>query len=167
MNRKDTSSILGLEKSLTSEGIKYKTGAEKRSLKACQVGLDLAAIGKKWTFHILRNIGVLHIDRFNQILRSLPGLTPRVLIMRLNELEDRGLIRSVMIKQKPRLVRWELTEKGRDTVPIVEGYLSFAHKWYPNSSLKNHLTQQKKQPDLLDLIQLATKERSANTLKTI
>jgi len=152
---------------LTKEIGRQMSRLEKRSMKSCQVGLDLAAIGKRWTFHILRNIGALHVDRFNQILRSVPGLTPRVLIMRLNELEERGLIRSVMIKQKPRLVRWELTEKGRDTVPIVEGYLSFAHKWYPNSSLKNHLTQQKKQPDLLDLIQLATKERSANTLKTI
>ena len=166
MNGKDTSSILGLEKVLTSEGIRYNTVAEKRSLKGCQVGLDLAAIGKKWTFHILRNIGVLHIDRFNQILRSLPGLTPRVLIMRLNELEDRGLIKSVMIKQKPRLVRWELTEKGEDTVPIVQGYLSFASKWYPSASLKNHRSEKTKQPDLLGLIELAAKDRTTNTLST-
>ena len=166
MNGKDTSSILGLEKSLTSEGIRYKTAAEKRSLKACQVGLDLAAIGKKWTFHILRNIGVLHIDRFNQILRSLPGLTPRVLIMRLNELEDRGLIKSVTIKQKPRLVRWELTEKGEDTVPIVQGYLSFTSKWYPSASLKNHRAEKAKQPDLFGLIELAAKDRTTNTLST-
>src|SRR3989441_5209325 len=138
MNGKDTSSILGLEKVLTSEEIRYKTAAEKRSLKACQVGLDLAAIGKKWTFHILRNIGVLHIDRFNKILRSLPGLTPRVLIMRLNELEARGLIRPVIIQERPRQVRWELTDKGIDTLPIVQGYLSYAGKWYPNASLKNH-----------------------------
>src|SRR2546425_6323465 len=71
-----------------------------RGSKQCPVGIDLATLGRKWTVHILESIGVLHIDRFNQILRSLPGLTPRVLIMRLNELEDRGLIRSVMIKQK-------------------------------------------------------------------
>jgi len=165
MNGKDTSSILGLEKVLTSEGIRYKTGAEKRSMKACQVGLDLAAIGKKWTFHILRDIGVLHIDRFNHILRSLPGLTPRVLIMRLNELEDRGLIKSVMIKQKPRLVRWELTEKGEDTVPIVQGYLSFASKWFPGASLKNHRAEKAKQPDLFGLIEIAAKDRT-NTLST-
>ena len=127
--------------------------------------MDLAAIGKRWTFHILRNIGALHIDRFNQILRSIPGLTPRVLIMRLSELEDRGLIKSVTIQQKPRLVRWELTEKGKDTVPIIEGYLSFANKWYPNSSLKNHLPEQSTQPNLLGLIELATKEPSSNSFK--
>jgi len=87
--------------------------------------------------------------------------------MRLNELEDRGLIKSIIIQQRPRLVRWELTEKGNDTVPIVEGYLSFADKWYPNSSLKNHLAEKVKQPDLLGLIELATKERSSSsTLKS-
>src|SRR2546430_3136906 len=137
-----------------------------RGSKQCPVGIDLATLGRKWTVHILESIGVLHIDRFNQILRSLPGLTPRVLIMRLNELEDRGLIRSVMIKQKPRLVRWELTEKGEDTVPIVQGYLSFASKWYPGASLKNHRAEKAKQPDLLGLIELAAKDRTTNTLST-
>ena len=151
---------------MTSEGIRYKTAAEKRSLKACQVGLDLAAIGKKWTFHILRDIGVLHIDRFNQILRSLPGLTPRVLIIRLNELEDRGLIKSVIIKQKPRLVRWELTEKGEDTVPIVQGYLFFTSKWYPGASLMNHRAEKARQQDLLELIELAANDRTTNALST-
>src|SRR5713226_6844325 len=100
-----------------------ETDVSTRS-KQCLVGMDLAALGKKWTFHIIRNIGVLHIDRFNQILRSLPGLTPRMLIMRLNELEERGLIRPVIIREKPRFVRWVLTEKGRDTMPIAEGYVS-------------------------------------------
>jgi len=165
MNGKDTSSILGPEKVLTSEGIRYKTAAE-RSLKACQVGLDLAAIRKKWTFHILRNIGVLHIDRFNLILRSLPGLTPRVLIMRLNELEDRGLIKSVTLKQIFIFICWALTEKGEDTVPIVQVYLSFASKWYPGASLKNHRAEKAKQPDLLGLIELAAKDRTTNTLST-
>src|SRR3989440_10256459 len=137
-----------------------------RGSKQCPVGIDLATLGRKWTVHILESIGVLHIDRFNQILRSVPGLTPRVLIMRLNELEERGLIRSVMIKQKPRLVRWELTEKGEDTVPIVQGYLSFASKWYPGASLKNHRAEKAKQPDLLGLIELAAKDRTTNTLST-
>lgn len=163
MNGKDTSSILEGTNVLANEGTRQKSTAEKRSMKSCQVGLDLGAIGKKWTFHILRNIGVLHVDRFNQILRSLPGLTPRVLIMRLNELEDRCLIKSVVIQQKPRLVRWELTEKGKDTVPIVEGYISFANKWYPNSSLRNHLRAEPvKQPGIQGLIELAIKDRSSN-----
>ncbi len=121
--------------------------------KQCPVGTDLAALGKKWTFHILRNIGVLQIDRFNQILRSLPGLTPRVLIMRLNELEKCALIRPTIVRERPRLVHWVLTEKGKDALPILEGYSSFVTKWYPNASLRNHRIQIAKAPGILDLVE--------------
>ncbi len=124
-----------------------------KSLKSCEPGLDLAALGKRWTYLIMRNIGVLHINRFNQILRSLGGLTPRVLIMRLNELESRGLIRPVIIQQKPRLVKWELTEKGEDTLPILEGYHSFVTKWYPNANLSNHFAKSRKMPSLPELLE--------------
>ncbi len=108
---------------------------------SCPVGMDLAALGKKWTFHILKSIGILHVDRFNKILRSLPGLTPRVLIMRLNGLEHCGLLKPVTIQEKPRLVRWTLTDKGRDTLPILEGYSFYLAKWHPKASLENHRVQ--------------------------
>src|SRR5215831_15925541 len=103
--------------------------------KRCPVGAELAVMGRKWTFHIIKNIGMLGVDRFNQILKSLPGLTPRVLIMRLNELEQSSLIQPIVIQEKPRLVRWVLTEKGLDTLPIIRGYDSYMEKWHPNSSL--------------------------------
>lgn len=109
-----------------------------RGSSKCPVGMDLAALGKKWTYHILRDIGTLEINRFNRILKSLPGLTPRVLIMRLNELESCGLIRPIILKERPRLIEWVLTEKGMDTVPILEGYSSYVAKWHPDASLKNH-----------------------------
>jgi len=70
---------------LVAEDTKQKTNISRGS-RQCPVGIDLATLGRKWAIHILRSIGVEHVDRFNQILRSLPGLTSRVLIMRLNEL---------------------------------------------------------------------------------
>ena len=124
-----------------------------RGSKQCPVGIDLATLGRKWTVHILESIGVLHIDRFNQILRSLPGLTPRVLIMRLNELEESGLITPIIIQESPKLVGWTLTEKGQDTLPILEGYFSFTKKWHPNATLKNHRTDSVKRRSLLELVE--------------
>jgi DNA-binding HxlR family transcriptional regulator len=138
MNGKDTRNILEVGKMLATQSTKQKQDASGKSTRQSQVGTDLAALGKRWTFHILRNIGVNGVDRFNKMLRSVPGLTPRVLIMRLNELEQRNLIRPIVIREKPRLVRWELTEKGKDTLPIFEGYTSFVTKWYPGSTLRNH-----------------------------
>ena len=142
-------------------GKNARASRKMSGLEACQVGLDLASIGKRWTFDILQDIGVLHIDRFNQILRSIPGLTPRVLIMRLSELEKRGLIRSVTIQARPRKVRWELTEKGNDTLPIVQGYISYARKWYPNASLKNHLPDKLGRPSLQELVMMASREQGS------
>jgi len=124
--------------------------------------MDLAALGKKWAFHILRSIGISHIDRFNQILRSLPGLTPRVLIMRLNELEGCGLIEPVEIQDRPRFVRWAMTEKGRDTIPIIEGYSSYVSKWYPNASLMNHRVTPRS-PNILELIETYGQNRQPTT----
>lgn len=121
----------------------FQTSTVRNSVSArskqCPVGQDLAALGKRWTFHILRSIAIQRVERFNQLLRSLPGLTPRVLIMRLNELQECGLIRPLIVQQKPRIVRWVMTEKGNDTIPILEGYSAYVAKWHPNASLRNHL----------------------------
>ncbi len=109
-------------------------------------------LGKKWAFHILRSIGISDIDRFNQILRSLPGLTPRVLIMRLNELDGCRLIEPIETQDRPRFVRWAMTEKGRDTIPIIEGYSSYVSKWYPKASLMNHRVIVRS-PSILELVE--------------
>jgi DNA-binding HxlR family transcriptional regulator len=99
--------------------------------KNCPIRASLGVLGKKWTLLILRDIALLKIDRFNQIQRSIPGLTPRVLVLRLKELEETGLIKPVVIQAKPRLVRWELTKMGRDTIPTLMSLISFGAKWYP------------------------------------
>ena len=144
--------------SLLAEPVEENLKVSPRA-KMCPVGIDLAALGKKWTFHILYSIGLSNIDRFNQILRSLPGLTPRVLIMRLNELEACGLIQPVLIQTSPRLVRWKLTAKGEDTLPIIKGYSSYVAKWHPDASLKNHLPQPAKYPSIQELLDLQKQSR--------
>jgi DNA-binding HxlR family transcriptional regulator len=98
--------------------------------KNCPIRVSLGVLGKKWTFLILRNIAFLKIDRFNQIRRSVPGLTARVLIMRLREFEESGLVEPVIMQDKPKLIRWVLTEKGKDTIPILMSLISFGAKWY-------------------------------------
>jgi DNA-binding HxlR family transcriptional regulator len=103
------------------------------AFKNCPIRTSLGVLGKKWTLLILRDIAFLKIDRFNQIVRSIPGLTPRVLVLRLKELEEGGLIMPVIIQRKPKLVRWTLTEMGKDTVPILMSFISFGGKWYPET----------------------------------
>jgi DNA-binding HxlR family transcriptional regulator len=96
----------------------------------CPIKTSLGVLGKKWTMLILRDIGFLKIVRFNRILESIPGLTPRVLSMRLRELEDEGFIECVGGKRHPTMVVWRLTEKGRDTMPILIQLTAFGAKWH-------------------------------------
>jgi Predicted transcriptional regulators len=100
--------------------------------KNCPIKVTMKVLGKKWTVLILRDIALFKIDRFNQLRRSIPGLTARVLIMRLHELEKYGFIQAVVLKEKPHLVRWVLTEKGQDIVPILMSIIAFGAKWYPD-----------------------------------
>jgi DNA-binding HxlR family transcriptional regulator len=101
------------------------------SFRNCPIRISLGVLGKKWTMLIMRDVGFLKVDRFNHILRTLPGLTPRVLAMRLRELERNGFIKRIEIQRKPRFVRWGLTEKGRDTLPILMSLIAFGSRWYP------------------------------------
>ena len=96
----------------------------------CPIRTSLGVLGKKWTILILRDIGVRRIGRFNRLLESILGLTPRVLSMRLKELEKEGLIECIEKKKSPMMVLWSLTEKGKDTLPILMQMVIFASKWY-------------------------------------
>lgn len=96
----------------------------------CPIKTSLGVLGKKWTMLVLRDIGCLGVDRFNGFLESIPGLTPRVLSMRLKELKKEGFIQSIEDGKSPMIVRWALTEKGWDILPILFNFTAFGSKWY-------------------------------------
>jgi len=96
----------------------------------CPIKASMGVLGRKWTTLILRDIGFRKIDRFNHLLESVPGLTPRVLSMRLKELERDGIIQKIENESSPTVVRWALTEKGEDTLPILTHLMAFGAKWY-------------------------------------
>jgi len=98
--------------------------------RVCPIHITVNILGKKWTLLILRDIALRKINRFNQLRRSIPGLTPRVLTLRLQELEEAGFIRAEIIRESPRVVEWELTEKGMDIIPILMSILAFGARWY-------------------------------------
>jgi DNA-binding HxlR family transcriptional regulator len=97
----------------------------------CPIKTTLGILGKKWTMLVMRDIGILGVDRFNRLLDSIPGLTPRVLSMRLKELEKEGFIQRIKEgKKSSMVVRWILTEKGRDALPILLQFTAFGSKWH-------------------------------------
>jgi DNA-binding HxlR family transcriptional regulator len=93
----------------------------------CPIQSSMGVFGRKWALLVLRDVGLKANTRFSDILRGNPGMTPRVLVFRLKELEAEGLIHRVK-KDDKREVYYELTPAGRDTIPILTALIYFGSK---------------------------------------
>ncbi len=105
------------------------TEALKVNFSACPVQASLGVLGKKWALLIIRNIALYRKQRFNEMLKITPGLTNRVLSMRLRDLEREGLIE--VVEKDVKYLKWDLTEKGKDVLPVLMTLVRFGSKWYP------------------------------------
>lgn len=90
--------------------------------QAALIGKSLDVLGRRWTLIILRDVGFLRMDRFGQILRNNPGLTPRVLSRRLREMAADGLLKKTTRGSD---VRYVPTAKAEDALFILFAYLRY------------------------------------------
>jgi len=104
--------------------------ASAAQFASCPIAASLGVLGRKWTMLVLRDMAMRKAERFSDLMRSIPGITPRALSMRLKELEQSGMITRVDDRKSPRFVKWSLTDKGWDTLPILLSYVAFGSKWY-------------------------------------
>jgi len=91
----------------------------------CPIRSSLGVFGRKWALLVLRDVAFMKDVNFSQILRNNPGLTPRVLVMRLAELRREGLIERIKDPSDDRIVKYSLTPKGQDAIPILTSFIQF------------------------------------------
>ena len=84
-------------------------------------------LGRKWTLLILRDMAFLKLDRFGKILRNNPGLTPRVLSRRLQQMQAEGLIER---QAEGDTILYRLTDRGEDAVFILLAFLRYGIKYH-------------------------------------
>jgi DNA-binding HxlR family transcriptional regulator len=107
-----------------------ETGYEDIRMQ-CPLYKTLNIMGKRWSFDIIAEL-ICNGDkrRYNQILKALVFVTPKVLSQRLKELESNGLIkRTVYSDETPVRVEYELTEKGLELKAIIEEMIKWGNKW--------------------------------------
>lgn len=102
----------------------------KEEFAQCPIATALDALGKRWSLPILRKIDEFHIERFNHLLKVLPGISHRVLATNLKDLERAGLVLRVAGDGRD-FVRWKITEKGKDAIPVARMMTAYAARWYP------------------------------------
>lgn len=94
----------------------------------CPIEKTMDVIGGKWTFLILRDI-LQGTKRFGELQRSLRGISPRTLSLRLKELEEEGIINRTIYSEIPPHVEYSFTEKGRSLLPIFEAMKEWGNTW--------------------------------------
>lgn len=99
----------------------------KVNFAAYPVQASLGPLGRKWALLVLMKIALAQAQRFNEMLRTTPGMSKRILAKRLGELEHHGFI--VRAEQARSFARWELTQKGADVLPVLLTLIHFDSKW--------------------------------------
>ena len=90
----------------------------KAELPDCPVATAVQLIGNKLKLLILRNL-LVRPWRFNEMLRSIPGISQKVLTDNLRALERDDLITRTVYPEVPPRVEYALSELGETMRPII------------------------------------------------
>ena len=93
--------------------------------EACPIRASLGVLGRKWACLVLRDVAFFGDMSFTRLLRNNPGMTPRVLSMRLRDLREERLIVRMVGSRNRRDIRYRLTAKGRDAIPILTAFIQY------------------------------------------
>jgi DNA-binding HxlR family transcriptional regulator len=94
----------------------------------CPVCLTADIVCGKWTLLLIRDLAEGH-TRFCELERSLAGISPRTLSLRLRALEEEEIVERQTFGEVPPRVEYALTEKGRALLPIIQDMRTYGERW--------------------------------------
>lgn len=94
----------------------------------CGVTAAAEIIGAKWTAVIVHDLSE-GPRRFSELEHACPGISPRTLSERLRTLEDDGVVVRHSYSEAPPRVEYELTDKGRALLSVIDAMRQFGHDW--------------------------------------
>ena len=103
------------------------------SNETCPVCHTAEIISGKWTLLLIRDLAAGR-SRFCELERSLDGISPRTLSLRLRALEKEGFIERRTYPEVPPRVEYRLTQKGRALVPLIEQMRRYGREWLLNGT---------------------------------
>lgn len=94
----------------------------------CPVCRCAEIVSGKWTLLVIRDLAD-GSRRFCELERSLEGISPRTLSLRLRALEECRVVERHTYPEVPPRVQYALTEKGRALVPLIEDMRTYGRRW--------------------------------------
>lgn len=100
----------------------------KNELPECPVATTVQLIGSKWKLLIMRNL----LDRpwrFNELKKSLEGISQKVLTDSLRSMEEDGIITRTVYAEVPPRVEYALSDVGESMRPILDAMKEWGLKY--------------------------------------
>lgn len=91
----------------------------------CPVAKAMELFDERWTLLLVREL-VLGSERFNDLRRGLPRMSPSLLSTRLHQLTVAGIVQRTVDGSE---VRYVLTPAGRDLEPVVSALGTWGSRW--------------------------------------
>lgn len=111
----------------------------------CPVCRTAEVVCGKWTLLLIRDLAA-GSSRFCELERSLEGISPRTLSLRLRALEEEGILERHTYPQVPPRVEYALTEKGEALIPLIEDMRHYGRRWLGPSGAERERGEAEREP---------------------
>lgn len=100
----------------------------KKLYTKCPVEYTVSIISDKWKVLIIRDL-LEKEKRYSELMKSVVGISDKVLAKNLRELEQDGIINRKIYAVVPPKVEYSLTEKGQELKQILKEMEKFGLKY--------------------------------------
>lgn len=98
----------------------------------CPVACILDILGDKWTLLVVRDL-FFGKHRFKELQASLEKIPSNILADRLKRLEQQGIVRRDLYRERPKRFAYHLTPKGADLEPVMRSLVAWSNKYLPET----------------------------------
>ena len=109
--------------------------------KNCPVRFAMGVFGDRWSLLIIRDMMFRGSTRFQDFLEAGEGISTNILSDRLSRLEAQRIINRRKDPANGRQVLYELTDKGRDLLPVVLAVIDWAEKYDPDTHVSGEFAE--------------------------
>jgi len=100
---------------------------QRRALCATETQEALRCLEGRWKMIILSHLFSEPVLRFSDLQRAIPGVSQKMLVQQLRDLEQHGVVKRTVYPQVPPKVEYSLTELGKGLHPVFVALLDWAH----------------------------------------
>lgn len=105
------------------------SGCDRRT-ESCEMSELLDMLTRPWMLHIIWVLTTQGPRRFGALRRAVPGISARILTVRVRMLEEHGFVTRSVVNSNPPEVTYSATERMQEMKAFMHQLHDLAKKWH-------------------------------------